>query len=171
MKERVIIVKNEKEEKTMFRKPIILLVILFVCVLHHSLVINDAFAAQSQGIKSQSTKPMTIKLPDLVILIFEFDSSNDKALEIQVKNYGQKESQSCRLQLTVRKINGTPVSREIDQEIPSIQPGKTVKIVLDTKSILPNNVSLKDTTFKLFADATKIVPESNENNNEIWHNP
>lgn len=112
---------------------------------------------------------MTIKLPDLMIRQYKFVSSNDKALRIQVANYGQKESQSCRLQLTVRKINGTPVSREIDQEIPSIQPGKTVKIVLDTKSILPNNVSLKDTTFKLFADATKIVPESNENNNEKWH--
>jgi hypothetical protein len=39
-----------------------------------------------------------------------------------------------------------------------------------TTNILPNNVSLKDTTFKLIADATKNVPESNEKNNETWHN-
>ena len=74
------------------------------------------------------------------------------------------------MQLTVRKINGTPVSREKYQTIPVIQPGKTAWIVLDTTSILPKNVSLRDTTFKLIADATKIVPESNENNNETWHN-
>ena len=170
MKELVIIITNEKEEKTMFRKPIILIVLLFVCVLHHSLVINDAFAAQSQGIKSQSIKPMTTKLPDLMIRQYKFVPSNDKGLRVLVANYGQKASQSCRLQLIVREINGTPVGREIYQTIPSIQPGKTVWIVLDTKSILPKNVSLRDTTFKLFADATKIVPESNENNNEIWHN-
>jgi subtilase family serine protease len=154
----------------MFRKPIILVVLLFVCVLHHSFVINEAFAAQPQGIKSQSIKPMTIKLPDLLIRQYKFVPSDDKGLRVQVANYGQKASQSCRLQLTIRKINGTPVSREKYQTIPVIQPGKTAWIALDTTSILPKNVSLRDTTFKLIADATKIVPESDENNNETWHN-
>lgn len=154
----------------MFPKPIIIPVLLFVCALHHPFVISEAFAAQPQPIESQRVKPVIIKLPDLTIRKYQFVPSNDKGLRIQVANYGQKASKPCRMQLTVRKINGTPVGRKTYQTIPAIRPRDSAWIALDTTKILPKNVSLKDTTFKLIADATKIVPESNENNNETWHN-
>lgn len=54
--------------------------------------------------------------------------------------------------------------------IPAIQPGKFVKIPVDATSILPAAVSLKDTTFKVVADSTNLNAESNEGNNEKWHN-
>jgi hypothetical protein len=41
---------------------------------------------------------------------------------------------------------------------------------MDATSILPNAVSLKDTTFKVVADSTSMNAESNEGNNEKWHN-
>ena len=48
-------------------------------------------------------------------------------------------------------------------------PGKSILLHIDANSILPNDVSLKDTNFKLNADGTGIVAESNEGNNEVWH--
>jgi len=74
------------------------------------------------------------------------------------------------LELTVRKIGGTSVGRVTRATIPAIQPGKFVKILVNATSILPNNVNLKDTTFKVIADSTNINAESDETNNEKWHN-
>ena len=154
----------------MFRKLVIIPVLLFVCACHHPPIIGETFAAPPQPVKSKSIKPMMIKLPDLSIRGYQFVPSNDKALRIQVANYGQLANRPCRIQLTVRKINGAPVGRKTYQTIPRIQPGGSAWILLYTTNILPKNVSLKDTTFKLIADATKNVPESNEKNNETWHN-
>ncbi len=110
------------------------------------------------------------RLPDLTIRQYRFVPSNDKGLRIQVANYGRKASKPCRLQLTVRKINGTPAGRTMYQTIPAIRPRGSVWINLNTTKILPKNVRLRDTTFKLIADAGKYVAESNEDNNETWHN-
>jgi subtilase family serine protease len=106
----------------------------------------------------------------LTIKQFLFPPTNDTALRVHVVNQGNAPSGACRLFLTVRKINGTAVGRETHVTIPALAPGKTVWLVIDAKSILPNNVSLESTTFKLNADATGIVAESNETNNEVWHN-
>jgi len=154
----------------MFRKQIVFLVLLSGYVMCHLFVVNEAFAAQPQPVQSQRIKPVTVKLPDLFIRQYKFVPNHDKGLRVQVANYGQKASQPCRLLLTIRKINGTPVGRKMYATIPAIQQGKTDWIAFDTTSILPKNVSLRDTTFKLMADATKVVHESNENNNETWHN-
>lgn len=45
-----------------------------------------------------------------------------------------------------------------------------MKIPVDATNILPKTVSLKDTTFKVVADTTNINAESNEGDNEKWHN-
>ena len=108
--------------------------------------------------------------PDLMIKQFLFPPTNDKALRVHVVNQGNAASGACRLILTVRKINGTAVGRQAHVNIPALAPGKTVWLVFDGKGILPNNVSLQATTFKLNVDATEIVAESNEGNNEVWHN-
>jgi hypothetical protein len=108
--------------------------------------------------------------PDLKVRQFLFVPGNDKSLRVQVANFGKKVSTQCRLELTIRKINGAAVGRKIEVVLPAIQPGQTDWINIDAASILPKNVSLKDTTFKLIADSTKSVTESNETNNEVWHN-
>src|SRR5688572_19976382 len=108
--------------------------------------------------------------PDLMIKQFLFPPTNDKALRVHVVNQGNAASGACRLILTVRKINGTAVGRQTHVNIPALAPGKAVWLHIDAKGILPNNVSLQATTFKLNVDATEIVVESNEGNNEVWHN-
>ena len=108
--------------------------------------------------------------PDLIIKQFLFPPGNDKALRVNLLNQGPAVSGACRLFLTVRKINGAAAGRQTHANIPALAPGKSVWLVIDAKSILPNNVALGSTTFKLNADATGIVAESDETNNEVWHN-
>ena len=108
--------------------------------------------------------------PDLRIKEFLFSPANDKAMKVHVVNTGNAASGLCILRLTVRKINGVPVGRVKEIKLPPLAAGKDKWLVIDAKSILPNNISLESTTFKLNADATSIVAESDEANNELWHN-
>lgn len=108
--------------------------------------------------------------PDLSIKEFLFPPTNDKALRVHVVNTGNAASTPCVLRLTVRKINTVAVGRVAEIKLLPIPPGKDKWVVIDAKSILPNNVSLESTTFKLNADATEKVAESDEANNETWHN-
>ena len=109
-------------------------------------------------------------LPDLKIRQYEFVSTNNKGLRVQVANHGKAASRPCRLELAVRKINGTAVTRTAYETIPAIEPGKEEWVTLSATGILQAAISLKDTTFRLTADETDIVAESNEDNNETWHN-
>lgn len=108
--------------------------------------------------------------PDLSIKEFSFPPTNDKALRVNVINSGNKASAPSILRLTVRKINGVAVGRTTEIKIPALPAGKDKWVVIDAKSILPNNVALESTTFKLNADAGQTVAESDEDNNEKWHN-
>ena len=108
--------------------------------------------------------------PDLRIKQFLFSPANDKAMKIHIVNSGNAPSQLCILRLTVRKINGVPVGRVTEVKLPPLAPGKDTWLVINAKSILPNNISLESTTFKLNADANSVVAESDEANNEVWHN-
>ena len=108
--------------------------------------------------------------PDLRIREFVFPADNDKAVRVHVVNTGGAASPLCILRLTVRKINGVPVGRITEVKLPPLAPGKDKWLVINATSILPNNISLASTTFKLNADATSIVTESDEANNEVWHN-
>ncbi len=106
---------------------------------------------------------------DLLIREFVFPAGNDKAVRVHIVNAGGATSPLCILQLTVRKINGVPVGRVAEIKLPPLAPGKGTWLVINAKSFLPSNVSLESTTFKLNADATSVVTESNEANNEVWH--
>ena len=108
--------------------------------------------------------------PDLSIKQFLFPPTNDKALRVHVVNTGNAAAGACRLFLTVRKIGGVAVGRKTHVNVPALGPGKDVWLVINAKSILPNNISLESTTFKLNVDGTEIVAESDEGNNEVWHN-
>jgi hypothetical protein len=113
---------------------------------------------------------LTVDLPDLQIKQYEFVSTNDKRLRVQVANYGKAVSRPCRLELAIRKINGVAVTRTADATIPALEPGKEEWITLSATGILPAAISLQDTTFRLTADETNVVAESNEDNNGLWHN-
>lgn len=106
--------------------------------------------------------------PDLRISEFVF--AGEKSVRIHLINAGNVTSPLCVLRLTLRKLNGVPAGRVTEIKLPPIAPGKEKWLVIDASRILPNSVSLASTTFKLNADATSIITESNEANNEVWHN-
>ena len=139
----------------MTRKSIALTGLLIIC-LFHSLFARTRVVAD---------------LPDLTIKQYEFVSTNDKRLRVQVANDGKAASKPCQLELAVRKIKGVAATRSATETIPAIAPGKEVWVTLNASGILQSAISLKeDTTFRLRADETGIVAESNEDNNETWHN-
>jgi hypothetical protein len=96
--------------------------------------------------------------------------NGDKVVLVHVLNAGNGAATPCRLKLTVRKINGVPVGRERVATVAALAPGQDLWVMVDAASILPNNIKLDATTFKLNVDATEIIAESNESNNEAWHN-
>ena len=108
-------------------------------------------------------------LPDLTIKQYEFVSTNNKRLRVQIANEGKAASPPCRLELAVRKINGVAATRTSYETVPALKPGKEEWVTLSATGILPAAISLKDTTFRLIVDETKIITESNEGNNETWH--
>lgn len=138
----------------MIQKPIALTALLLSCLLHPLL-------ARPFG---------PAPLPDLTIKQYEFVFTNNKALRVQVANNGKAASRPCRLELAVRKVNGTAVTRRAFETIPAIEPGKVEWVTLSATGILQAAVSLKDTTFRLTVDEAGTVAESDEGNNEIWHN-
>ena len=108
--------------------------------------------------------------PDLSISQFLFTPTNDKTLRVRVVNTGQA---------TLRCVPAGSNSEEDQRRrcwqnnlCERARPGgrRGGSLLIDAKSILPNNVSLQSTTFRLNVDATEIVAESNESNNEVWHN-
>jgi CARDB len=108
--------------------------------------------------------------PELRVEQFLFPPTNDKALRVRVVNGGGAASGLCVLRLTVRKINDVAVGRVTEIKFQPLGAGKERWVVVDAKSILPVNVALTATTFKLNVDATEVVAESDESNNEAWHN-
>ena len=118
--------------------------------------------APTNKIKAKSGKP------DLRVEEFVF--AGDKALRVRVANVGGAPSGPCVLRLTVRKINGVAVGRVTEVNLPAIAAGKERWVAVNAKEILPNNVSLESTTFRLDVDATAVVAELKEDNNEVWHN-
>jgi subtilase family serine protease len=138
----------------MARQSIALSGLLFICLVHALL----------------TSTPATANLPDLAIKQYEFVSTNNKSLRVQVANNGKAASKPCRLELAVRKINGVAATRTAFETVPAIEPGKEVWVSLTASGILQAAISLKDTTFRLIVDETNIVAESNEDNNEMWHN-
>ena len=107
---------------------------------------------------------------DLRVEQFLFPPTNEKALRVRVANGGGAASGVCVLRLTVRKINDVAVGRVTEVKLQPLGAGKEKWVVIDARSILPANVALEATTFKLNVDATEVVAESDETNNEAWHN-
>ena len=138
----------------MVQKSIVLTSLLIIC-LFHPMLARPRVAAD---------------LPDLRISQYEFVSTNDKRVRVLVANDGKAASAPCRLELAIRKINGVAVTRTAYETIPALKAGKEEWVTVSATGILPASVSLKDTTFRLIADETRIVAESNEDNNETWHN-
>jgi hypothetical protein len=96
--------------------------------------------------------------------------NSDKFVLVHVMNAGNAATTPCRLMLTVRKINGIPANRQKVATVPALEPDKDTWVLIDASSILPNSVGLETTSFKLNVDATNLLHESNESNNEALHN-
>ena len=139
-----------------------------------SVVALLAFVFSATSVRSQLPAP-TDKFkagvgvrPDLRVEQFVF--AGEKVLRVRVANVGSAPSALCLLRLTVRKINGVAVGRTTEVKLPAIAAGKERWVPVNAKDILPNNIALESTTFRLNADATEVVAESKEDNNELWHN-
>ncbi len=155
-------------------KTIICLSLVIVCALQvtpaNNSVFDDNVENNSVALLSTSTVGLNAPMPDLIVRGNEFEFSGNKKVNVYVSNNGDAPSKRCILELTVRKIGSASVGRVKKATIPVIQPGKYTNILVNATSILPNAVNLKDTTFKVIADSTNLNVESNEGNNEKWHN-
>ena len=107
--------------------------------------------------------------PDLVIKKYAFVKMSDKALRVYVFNQGKVAAGANRLQLTVGEIDGVSVARKKIFTVPVLENDTGAWLFLNAKSILPDDVPLKSTVFRLTIDATKIVEESDESNNDFYH--
>lgn len=126
--------------------------------------------AAGRGGGAEHSAASNAAAPDLIVRGNEFEFVGNKTVNVYVSNNGDAASTRCVLELTIRKIGDASVGRVKRATIPAIQPGKFVTIPVDAASILPAAVNLKDTTFKVVADSTNLNAESNEGNNEKWHN-
>ncbi len=137
-------------------------------------IILAVLAARPDPVRGVSANGTETSWPgsaaDLRIREFVFPADNGKRVRVDIVNTGSTVSVLCILRLTVRKIDGVPVGRVVEVKLPPLAAGKNIWLVINAKSILPNHISLQSTTFKLNADATSILPESNEADNEVWHN-
>ena len=115
-------------------------------------------------------RPQPRPRPDLTVSEYQFAPTNDKALRVNVANIGGAGAGASALRLTVRKIKGVAVGRTMEIQVPAIAAGQNDWVLLVADGILPKDVSLKDTTFRVNLDVTNAVSESNEKNNEKWHN-
>lgn len=108
--------------------------------------------------------------PDLVVQSYAFSPSDRQRMRVKLVNIGNGPADTSVLKLTVRRIDSVPVGRELQVIVTSLAPGAELLVPVDAKSILPNAVALAATTFRLDADASQTVAESDENNNRLWHN-
>jgi len=155
-------------------KTIVCLSLILVCALQVTSAKNSVLGnnAETNAAAAPSTSAVGLAapMPDLIVRGNEFEFVGNKMVNVYVSNNGDAPSTRCVLELTVRKIGDASVGRVTRAVIPALQPGKFAKIPVNATSILPNAVNLKDTTFKVVADTTNINAESNEGNNEKWHN-
>lgn len=107
--------------------------------------------------------------PDLTVKEFQFPPTSQQSVRVHVANQGESPATPCKLRLTVRKIGGNPVGRTTEIKLPAITPDKGKWMLIDASNILPQDVALKDTVFRLNVDPDNAVSETNETNNEVWH--
>lgn len=126
----------------------------------------------AQGSNNNSSTVLTTKkinAPDLVINKYSFLDTNKKAVRVFVYNQGKSAAGVNRLQILVSKINGVTVQRKRAITVPALDNGKGVWLFLNAKSILPNDVALDSTFFRLTVDATNVIEESGESNNDVYY--
>jgi hypothetical protein len=111
------------------------------------------------------------QLPDLKIKDFQFLEQASKSVRVQIVNQGNAIAKPSELKLTVTQIKGVKVNRVLQLKLPTFKPYQSASFLVNASSILPSNVDLKDTTFRLKADANLVVTESDETDNVAVHKP
>lgn len=142
-----------------------LICLLLVCAA----VASQAQTNNNNPIRVPVPRPMILR-PDLIVQEYQFAPTNNKGLRVKVANIGNGNAGACVLRLTIRKIKGISVGRTMEMNVPAIPAGGHDWITFIADGILPKDVDIKDTTFKLNIDVTNAVKESKETNNEKWHN-
>lgn len=106
--------------------------------------------------------------PDLSIRTFEFVPGVPPTLRVQVVNSGGTATAPSILRLTVG-VKGTPVPATRDVTIPALRTGESAWVPVSVRRALPRDRALEESAFRLTVDATHVVAESDETNNEVWH--
>ncbi len=123
---------------------------------------------QIDGANSFTIK--TAKASDLRIRQVKFSGTNDKLMSVQVYNGGNADAPATRFLLAIGEIDGVNVDRKRNFKMPPLAKRDFVWVKIDASSLLPNNISLKSTVFKLMVDMPDIINESNETNNIYYQN-
>ncbi len=110
------------------------------------------------------------KKPDLIIKNIRFNSKRQRIVRVLVANIGNAPAKSNILKLTIRRVKGKNVRRTIKVIAPRLKKKQSKWIVIRAKKLLPKKVAIKNTKFRLFIDASKVIREKNEKNNVYWHN-
>lgn len=111
------------------------------------------------------------RLPDLKIRDFQFPEKAPQAIKVQIINQGNAIAKPSQLRLTVTRIKGVKVNRVVEMRLPAFKPSQSSSFLMNASDILPKNVDLKETTFRLKADATLMINESDESDNVAVHHP
>ncbi|MBD1857952.1 MULTISPECIES: CARDB domain-containing protein [Leptolyngbya] len=111
------------------------------------------------------------QLPDLKIRGYQFSERAPQSVRVQIINQGNTIAKPSNLRLTVTQIKGVKVNRMLEVQLPAFKPHQSSNFLVNASEILPSDVDLKDTTFRLKADATLLVNESDESDNVALHHP
>lgn len=125
----------------------------------------------STNLPTIPARPVVLRKSDLEIRAIRFVPNQPQQVFVVVLNAGNGPAPANVLRLTVRKIGNSAVARTTDVNVPALAAGASKVLTVDTSSILPNAVALKSTMFRVDADFTKVVSESDETNNLEWHKP
>jgi hypothetical protein len=87
---------------------------------------------------SGATSPNAVPIPN-----------RDKVVLVHIVNTGNSATTECKLVLTITKINGVAANRQKDVIVSALASRKDTWVMIDATSVLPKNLELEATSFKL----------------------
>lgn len=106
---------------------------------------------------------------DLTIREVKFLGKDGNRLNVVVENKGKGTSGVSRLLLTVEGINKSLKFRQNETFVMKIESGETRWVNISAPVFLPKGVSLNSTDFILKIDSNEEIAETDETNNEFFH--
>ena len=125
---------------------------VFVCL--------SAFSAGAQVIGKVSPKPV-LMLPDLIIVYAVVTDAHQGSVKVTVRNRGKADAKNCEIRFMLWTKDGNKLLKIIGQTQPPIKAGYEAIINIGAE------IPVWDRKFTVETDYTKVIKESNENNNEF----